>query len=84
MKWLMNVSNIVDNEAQGKGKLIRGVGECSGNLLIVGGALIVSGVGQHANESVHSLYEVSRGSLKGVVRGTSTLVVVGNVNKVPV
>lgn len=84
MKWLMNVSNIVDNEAQGKGKLIRGVGECGGNLLIVGGALIVSGVGQHANESVHSLYEVSRGSFKGVVRWTSTLVVVGNVNKVPV
>ena len=67
MKWLMNVSNIVDNEAQGKGKLIRGVGECGGNLLIVGGALIVSCIGQHTNERIQCLDEVNGWLFEGVV-----------------
>jgi hypothetical protein len=48
----MDVSNIVDHETQGKRKLISRVGESTCNLLIVGGALIVSGVCKHAHKSV--------------------------------
>ena len=67
MQWLVDVTNVMDHEAEGEGKLIGGVGESSGNLLVVGGALIVSCVGQHTNERIQCLDEVNGWLFEGVV-----------------
>jgi len=64
----MDVTNVVDHKTQSKGELVSRVGELSGNLLIVGGALVVSGVGKHADESIQGLDDVGRCHLEGVIR----------------
>ncbi len=84
MKWLVDVTNVVDHKAEGEGKLISWVGESCGNLLVVGCALVGSCVSEHTHERVQCLNEVSRGSLEAVVGSITTLVVVGNVDEVPV
>ena len=80
----MDVTNVVDHKAEGKRKLIGRVGEGCGNLLVVGCALIISSVGKHTGESVQSLNEVNGWLLEAVVGSITTLVVVGNVDEVPV
>ena len=84
VQGLMNVSNIVDYETKGKGKLIGGVGESGGNLLVVGGTLVVPSVGQHARKSCQCLYDICGRHRERVVRSISSLVIVRNVDIVPV
>lgn len=80
----MDVTNVVNHQAEGKRLLVCWVGEGSSDLLVVGGACVVSSVGQHANEGFEGCNKVGGSCLEGVIRRGSTLVVVGDVNKVPV
>jgi len=70
----------MDNQAESERELILWIRECSGNLLVVRGALVVTSVGQHANQSVHSADQIGCGSLEGV---SFAVLVVGNVFVVP-
>ena len=79
----MDVSYVVDHKTQSEGELVSRIGELSGNLLVVGCVLVVSGVGQHADKSVQGLDDVGRSHLKGVIRRRATLVIVRNVDEVP-
>ena len=45
----MDVAHVVDDQAQSKGELVSWVGESCSNLLVVCGALVGTGVGQHTS-----------------------------------
>lgn len=84
VEWLMDVTNVVNHQAKSERQLICWVGESSSDLLVVGGACVVSSVGQHASESFKCGNKVGGSCLESVIRRGSALVVVGNVNKMPV
>ena len=44
----MDVADVVNNKAESEGKLVSWIGERSRYLLVVGGAFVVAGVGEHA------------------------------------
>jgi hypothetical protein len=83
MQWLMDVTNVVNHKAKCERELVSWVGELSGNLLIIGGALIVAGVREHASERVQCLDDVGRCHFESVVRRLTTLTVVRDVDEVP-
>jgi hypothetical protein len=68
VEWLVDVTNVMDNQAESEGKLVSWVWEGFSNLLVVSGAGVVSSVGEHANESVHGIDKVDGVFLEGVVR----------------
>ena len=54
----MNITNVMNHKAKSKGVLVCWVGEGSSDLLIVGGACVVSSVGQHASEGFEGCNKV--------------------------
>lgn len=77
---LVDVANVVDDQAQGKGELVGGVGERRGNLLVVCGASVVASVGQHANQGIQCSDEVGGWLHERVV---VSVLVVWLINEVP-
>jgi hypothetical protein len=84
VQGLMNISNIVDYKSKGKRMLIFEVGKSGSNPLVVGGTLVVPSVAQHARKSSQCLYDICSRHRERVVRSISSLVVVRNVDVVPV
>lgn len=79
----MDITYVVNDKAEGKRELICLLGESSGNLLVVCGACVITSVCQHAYQSIKSCNEISRSCFEAVLAWVTTLVVIGDVNKVP-
>lgn len=79
----MDVTGIVNHQAECKRQLVCWFGEGSSNLLVVCCACVVSSIGQHASEGFHGCNKVGGSCLESIIRRGSTLVVVRDVNKVP-
>jgi hypothetical protein len=79
----MNIANVVNDETERKRKLVLGGTEGCGNLLVVGCALVITSVGQHANQRVHRTNEVGRSCNEAVLRWGTSFTVPGNVFVVP-
>jgi hypothetical protein len=84
MERLVNVSNVVDDQAESERLLVFLIAEGISDLLVVGGRLVVTSVHQEVGQSRESLHNVSGLDFEvRVVRDRATIIQVRSVDEVP-
>jgi hypothetical protein len=83
VEWLMNVSQVVDDETESEGVLVLSVAEVVGNLLNVVAVALGDCALEEANEVVQALDNVIRLNVKVVVLNVTTLIKVGHIDEMP-
>ena len=85
VKWLMNISNVMDDKSESKRLLICQKGECCRDLLVVSSCSVIASLSEEVSQSIESLNIVFNISNKSRVisNGFAFLVNVRLVNEMP-
>jgi hypothetical protein len=83
VKWLVDVADVVNDEAEGEGESIFLVREVPDDLVIVVGRLVVAGIAQHTCKGIKRAGDIVSAHREVVIIKAATVTEVGLVDEVP-